>query len=284
VSDVSDVAMLVLSAGVGAIAGVVSTAWKSRKDLEAQYDIDLRERRIEAYSELWTLLEPLAYHFAPGPVTRGSARELGDSLRSWYFTKGGLVLSAGTRPAYFNLQQALEGTTDLPADHPGALEKRQLEILKALASRLRTSTTRDVATRIGSRLGPRLTASIERRWHRRFSPLRVMVDRRWRWDGGMPSPGVFVIVENAGDREVEIAGVEVPGAGDAVTEHGEAAFRLQPGEDRELSAPAPLADGPIAQEVTVEIKGRKALRSRATPPVPMQSHLMAGGQPRSQPK
>ena len=35
----------------GALAGIVTTAWKSRKDLEAQYDIDLRKRRVDADSD-----------------------------------------------------------------------------------------------------------------------------------------------------------------------------------------------------------------------------------------
>jgi hypothetical protein len=272
---VSEVAVLVVSAVVGAIAGVVTTAWKSRKDLEAQYDIDLRKRRIDAYAELWKLLEPLADYFEPGQLTHDSARKLGAALRRWYFRTGGLVLSSGSRPAYFNLQQALEGAAPSPADDSRKLEKRQLDILKALASRLRTSSTDDVATRLRPRLGPSLVATLIRPWRRRFAPLRVTVDRRWRWEAGVPELAFFVIVANASDRELEIVGVEVPGTGKAASEVGESGFRLQPGEDRELSVEgSPPVGGPIAPEVTVRVEGRDALRLQATPAVPLQSHLI----------
>jgi hypothetical protein len=52
----SGTATALLSAAAGVVAGIVTTAWKSRKELESQYDIDLRKRRIDAYVELWKLL------------------------------------------------------------------------------------------------------------------------------------------------------------------------------------------------------------------------------------
>lgn len=277
---VSDVAMVILSAAVGALAGVVTTVWKSRKDLEAQYDIDLRKRRIEAYAELWKLLEHLADYFEPGAVTHQSARKLGESLRRWYFRTGGLVLSSETRPAYFNLQQALEGMA-VPVDGPRdpeerrELEQRRIEILKALASRLRTSSTRDVATRLGPRLGPSFAARLSGPFHRLFAPVRVIVDRRWEWEKGLPEAAFFVIVENLTDREIDVAGVQLPGTGELVSKFGEREFRLQPGEDRELGAVIPpTVDGPIAPQVTVRVRGRWQLKAHGTPGVPLQSHLI----------
>jgi len=267
--------MVILSAGVGALAGVVTTAWKSRKDLEAQYDIDLRKRRIEAYAELWKLLEQLADYFGPGELTHESARKLGESLRRWYFRRGGLVLSSDTRPAYFNLQQALEGMA-VPIDGSKTDEHRRVEILKALASRLRTSSTRDVATRVGPRLGPSFAARLSGPWHRLFAPVRVIVERRWQWPDGQPEEAFFVIVENLTDRELHIRRVELPGADDPVGEYGENEFRLQPGEDRELgTAISSPGIGPLAPEVTVRVKGRWQLRSRGTPRVPLQRHSIA---------
>jgi hypothetical protein len=270
----SDVAMVIVSAGVGAVAGIVTTAWKSRKDLEAQYDIDLRKRRIEAYGELWRTLEPLAYHFGSRP-TYESVDNLGRALRHWYFHTGGLVLSADTRPAYFNLQQALEGVTEASAPRQKLLDDARLDILKALASRLRTTSTQDVATRVGPRLGPSLAAKLSRPLHRRIAPVRVTVDRRWQWKKGSPDPAFFVIVQNLTDRELEITGVELPRAGEAVSEYGEHRFRLQPGEDRELSAPITSPVEPIAPRVAVAIAGKEDVPAPHTPRVPLQSHLIA---------
>jgi len=269
---VSEVAIVIVSALVGAVAGFASTAWKSRKDLEAQYDIDLRTRRIEAYSELWKTLEPLAYHFPERPLTKHAATGLGSTLRRWYFQTGGLVLSSSTRPAYFNLQQALEGVSA-----PGApqLEKAQHDILKALASRLRTSTTLDVATRIRPRIDPSLRATFKGWWRRGvFAPVRVTVDRRWDWESSAPRPAVFAIVQNLTNQELEITRVEIPGAGKLVTDGGQASFLLQPGEDREVKALA-TADlpTPIAPDVT--IANKTVRRSRRTPAVPLASSLLA---------
>ena len=111
---VSDTKQIVVSAGIGLIAGAVATAYKSRKDLETQYDIKLRELRIDAYAALWTTLEPLATHFGQ-TLTYDDAGRLGAALRTWYFHTGGLVLSESTRSAYFNLQQALTGVLGVPA-------------------------------------------------------------------------------------------------------------------------------------------------------------------------
>jgi hypothetical protein len=146
--------------------------------------------------------------------------------------------------------------------------------LKALASRLRTASTQDVATRVGPRLGPSVAARLSRPW-RRIAPVRVTVDRRWMWKKGSADPAFFVIVQNVTDRELEITGIALPDAAEAVSEHGEQRFRLQPGEDRELSAAITAPVEPIAPRVTVEIAGKKGVRSPKTPPVPLQSHLIA---------
>lgn len=46
----TQLAAVVIAAFVGAISGILTTAWKTRRDLGAQYDIDLHKRRIEAGS------------------------------------------------------------------------------------------------------------------------------------------------------------------------------------------------------------------------------------------
>ena len=126
------------SAVLGALTGIVSTSWKQRKDLEAQYDIDLRKRRIGVYHELWKRLEPLAFFAVPTPtytVVAGLTKE----LRQWYFHKGGLFLSERTREPYFDVQEALKGILEQPrtSDENG-LDEASLKLLKALASRLRS--------------------------------------------------------------------------------------------------------------------------------------------------
>jgi hypothetical protein len=105
-----------------------------------------------------------------------------------------------------------------------------------------------------------------------------VVDRRWEWKDGAPTAAFFVIVENLTDRELHVTGVEVPNADTAVTVDGDPAFRLQPREDRELSAGIKSqAEGPIAPRVTVRIDGHKNVTAGAQPTVPLGSQLVAPG-------
>ena len=63
----------------------LATAAKVKQDLEAEYDLALRNERLAAYRELWRELEPLAKYFRAEDVTYRRLRELGVELRSWYF-------------------------------------------------------------------------------------------------------------------------------------------------------------------------------------------------------
>lgn len=212
----TEIVAIVVAAAIGALSGILTTSWKTRKDLESQYDIDLRKQRIEAYRKLWKDLEPLAYYSPPAALTYGGLQTLSESLRRWYFEEGGLFLSQKTRPPYFHLQQAL---TRLPtAPQRQAREEVDVEtaaIVKALASRLRTSSTEDVATRVRSRLGP---SSVVRRWRGVRKPVRVSVDRRWEWAADGVHACYFVLIENSSDRAVEVAKLSLAGVGNTSVE------------------------------------------------------------------
>ena len=229
----AEVLGIVLAAAVGALSGILTTAWKSRKDLEAQYDIDLRNRRIEAYGKLWKELQVLADYSPPGRLTPASAKNLSERLRRWYYEEGGFFLSEKTRAPYFNLQVALTELAE-KSRTPGyeALDDETAKILRGLSSRLRTSTTRDVSTRIGPRLGPSIVSRIGRRWHRR-APLRITVDRRWDWDEQGAHTCYYVLLENRTDREVEVAHLSLGGAGP--TKGDRLPLRVQVGELLEVA-------------------------------------------------
>lgn len=169
---------LLVPALLGLVTGIVATAYKSRKDLEVQYDIKLREERIEAYKRLWEQLERLAYYAPPQKtLTHGVARELATALRTWYFEIGGLLMSERTREAYFDLQGALKSVGDAGARADFALADPTASALKQLGSRLRTTTTDDVATRVG----PLLTHSL-RAWLGRGRRPCVTVTRAWSFE------------------------------------------------------------------------------------------------------
>ena len=173
-----DVTLALITAGIGVVTGVVATAYKSRKDLEVQYDIKLREERLVAYNALWKELDRLAYYSPPQALTYGVAKELSAALRTWYFEVGGLLLSTSTREPYFDLQRALKEVIESGGvDHEEVPDARAL---KRLGSRLRTSTTDDVATRVG----PRLKETLRTRLERLRRPAKLTVTRGWRLEDG----------------------------------------------------------------------------------------------------
>jgi len=177
----SEFVTTVLGAGLGLLTGAVLALLASRQRLEVEYDIQLRNHRIEAYQALWKILEPLAYYVPPSAVTHVVATDLSKALRTWYFEVGGLFLSEASRDAYFDLQKGLGGVIkeppaagDLPIGTP------RFERLRALASRLRTASTQDVATRVK----PKHSGPLLRRLVRRVrgpGGLEVTVRRGWLW-------------------------------------------------------------------------------------------------------
>jgi hypothetical protein len=142
----------VLKALVGFLFGAASSYlglyWKVKKDLEAQYDKDLRADRLRAYCALWKLLQPLAKYSRPGPVTPSSLGKLSADLRRWYFETGGIFLSKRTRDEYFALQDELSAKAADARAHPDLeLTDPDVGIIQKQGSRLRTATTVDVGSR-----------------------------------------------------------------------------------------------------------------------------------------
>ena len=136
-----------LTFALGLVSAYLATQWKARKDLEADYDRDLRGTRITAYRELWKLLEPLAKYAPPGPITPELATSLMVDLRHWYFFTGGLFLSTRSRDAYFALQDALAAAL---GPHPTNAWEATAALLRKRGSTLRSATAADVGTRRSS--------------------------------------------------------------------------------------------------------------------------------------
>jgi hypothetical protein len=275
----TELVAIVLAASIGAVSGILSASWKTRKDLEAQYDIDLRKRRIDAYRALWKELDVLADYSPPGPLTYEGLQTLSVALRKWYFERGGLFLSLGSRGPYFNLQQALtaiSGARDGGATN--LVDDETATIVKTLGSRLRTSTTDDVATRVGSRLGPSLLTRLGRRWWRLRQPIWAGVDRRWAWEQGRPEPCYFVVIQNRSDREVEVADLAIDDVPNPVIEPS-LPLLVQAGEPRELAV-KPTGDQGVVGRVarlTITLEGGRRIKSRTPPDVPIRTDALKLG-------
>jgi hypothetical protein len=138
--DVLTIAV-VTTATTAALSGLTTYFGMKSKilnDLLAQYDKDLRDRRLRAYGALWTLSEPLARFSPIEPLTGAGARTVSQGMRGWYF-RDGIVLSEAAREAYFSLQEALlkprvaaAAATPLDRDTLGGLWKASRDLHTAL--------------------------------------------------------------------------------------------------------------------------------------------------------
>ncbi len=196
---------------IGVVTGAAATAYKSRKDLEVQYDIKLREERIEAYKRLWKELDRLAYYAPEKPLTYGVAHELATALRTWYFDIGGLLMSEGTRESYFDLQRALKALGETHATENTDLPSPTRDALKQLGSRLRTSTTDDVATRVGPLLTHSLSAWLTRGAR---SKALVTVTRGWRFDPDAAGVWHVSVVNTSVSRALTVTRVWLDASGE----------------------------------------------------------------------
>jgi hypothetical protein len=143
-----------LSAGTTYLALVT----KIRRDLEAQYDKDLRDRRLAAYRVLWTLTEPLARYSPAEALTRKGAGPLSERLRKWYF-QDGLVMSGAAREAYFTLQKKLVAAATAQT---GPLDSKAVEKILEGSSRMHAALCGDV----GSRRPPMIGTDSKHWWQR----------------------------------------------------------------------------------------------------------------------
>jgi hypothetical protein len=138
-----------LAAIIGAVIGFISTylaaVVKLRQDLRAEYDKDLRERRIPEYKRLWKLTDLFPKYARTTIPTVADVRELAISLRDWYFDGGGMLLSKSGRESYFALQEALGGL--LTAGDDGPVDEATYERLRQRCSALRSALVQDVGTR-----------------------------------------------------------------------------------------------------------------------------------------
>lgn len=142
---------------LGIVSGIVGTyltaILKFRKDLEAEYDKDLRSRRLDVYKTLWNHLQLVARYDRPKPLTLSTLEELTIAMRTWYFNEGGIYLSEPTRAKYFALKEAIRQLLETQnASANQELDKDDSQRILDLASLLRASMTSDVGTRKSSPL------------------------------------------------------------------------------------------------------------------------------------
>jgi hypothetical protein len=137
----------VIIAGLAAWLGKV---WADRitqaQKLLSDIDVDLRNRRIAVYAELWKSTAILPMWPRATGVTYEQLTRFSESLRTWYFQTGGMYLSRSTHDkAYSPLQQALK---ELLQPHPvGVISDEHYETIRKRCSALRTALAGDLESR-----------------------------------------------------------------------------------------------------------------------------------------
>jgi hypothetical protein len=140
-----------VTAVAGLISGAILTYFKFRKDLEAEYDRDLRTRRLKVYADLWKHLKLVARYDRPKPLVHSTLSELTVAMRDWYFDCGGLYLSEEARTAYFTLKATIQKVLSNPKyERDQALDSPDITAVLTEASLLRARLSKDVGTRKSS--------------------------------------------------------------------------------------------------------------------------------------
>jgi hypothetical protein len=137
----------VIVAGLAAWLGKV---WADRivraEKLLSDIDVDLRNRRIPVYAELWKSTAILPMWPKASGVTYQQLMHFSETLRTWYFQTGGMYLSRSTHDkAYSPLQKAL---MELLQKHPsGLVSDQDYETIRRHCSALRSALAGDLESR-----------------------------------------------------------------------------------------------------------------------------------------
>lgn len=156
----------IVIAVVGAVLGMMGTYWagrqtreldmqKFRQDMRAEYDRTLRSNRIDQYKTLWRLTGLLPQYARDEAVTYAAVHQLSIALRKWYFEKGGMFLTDGSRDTYFAVQgkisEVLAAVPESAWPHT-VLPPEVYESVRVKCSSLRSQMVKDVGTRSESPL------------------------------------------------------------------------------------------------------------------------------------
>jgi len=95
---------------LGFLTTYVTAVYKFRKELEAEWDKEIRKQRMRTYPQLMRCLDVLARYDRPLPLNAETLANLSVSMRKWFFEVGGILLSDGTRKSYFDLKEGLSVT------------------------------------------------------------------------------------------------------------------------------------------------------------------------------
>ena len=104
---------IIITGSISILGTYLAAIQKFRKDLEAEFDKELRKERISAYMNLWKHLKILSLTHKDNKeikplrkVTFRGLEKLMQDMHEWYY-ESGIFLSTSSRSNYFNLKNAI---------------------------------------------------------------------------------------------------------------------------------------------------------------------------------
>jgi hypothetical protein len=128
---------LLLVVLIAAFWKIHSDLAKLRVEMSHQLNRDLLSKRLAAYGDLWSRMEPTAIYTTSG-FGLNEAIAFSGNLSTWYFSaNGGLFLTSRTRDFYFSLQNLLRAVSHFPdwccIERPAEPEKIFAQMLEEIA-------------------------------------------------------------------------------------------------------------------------------------------------------
>lgn len=120
---------------------------KKQLELAGSIDLDLRQRRLTAYAEIWGKMRLLPKWPSPAEVTYKDLRELSSEFTKWYFDGGGMFMSSEAREAYGRVQDEIKDVLDEGKKDTGLSIGKRYEAVREMCSQFRTAITDDLLSR-----------------------------------------------------------------------------------------------------------------------------------------
>jgi hypothetical protein len=109
--DFSAITIGIITSSVVIVSAIVTAYLNKRGNIEAQIKNDLRNKRVDTYSELFMYMLPLAI-FSDNPkyrLTYIGLKDIQEQFTKWYYMKkGGLLMSRQSQIAYIDFQIELK--------------------------------------------------------------------------------------------------------------------------------------------------------------------------------
>ena len=141
-----------VDAGTKRIESTLTKAEETHKkmlELAGGIDLDLREKRKNAYLVIWGKMRLLPKWPRASGITYDDLRKLSEEFREWYFDGGGMYLSTGAMDAYKAVQDTIAGVVG--GNKRGPIKPEEYDAVydavRDKCSAFRTALTNDLLSR-----------------------------------------------------------------------------------------------------------------------------------------